>query len=564
MRKTRFQVLYREFLFRIVDLDLLSADAQGDANTLLGQFAALLVFISFWLSVPALAFIGSKMPRLVQLIGALSMEHFLIATTMLAVGLFTVLSWDSTFPDRRDVLVLAPLPVRARTLFQAKVAASATALILAVAVLNAFTGILWPFVLVPESGDIAGFVRSFAAYWIAMFASGLFIYCSVLCVQGLSAQLLPRRVFLRVSALLQIAALCLFVSVYFLQLPFASLSELADPRYQRVLSWLPSYCFLGLLQQLNGTMLAALDPLARRAWIGLAIAVCGAAGAFLLSWFRTLRKIVEEADIVPGSGGSMWLPRFGNPVETAVVHFSIRTLLRSRRHRLILAFYLGIGFALMIFFVKTPEAQEQIRATSGSLLGSRVNVPLLASTVVMLGFWIVGTRVVFAMPLELRANWIFRITPIRGAAQCLRASRRALLVLGLIPLWTGSALLLLFIWPWPAAVGHLVVLGLLGTILADICLRNFQKIPFTCSYLPGKSNAHVTFWVSILLIITITGKTLEIEQRALDDPRRYFLLVGILSIAAILAKRRVAEDESLNFEEVPSWHITTLGNISHS
>ena len=57
-------------------------------------------------------------------------EHFLISTTMLAVGLFAVLSWDATFPDKRDVLVLAPLPVRARTIFLAKVAAVAPSLCL--------------------------------------------------------------------------------------------------------------------------------------------------------------------------------------------------------------------------------------------------------------------------------------------------------------------------------------------------------------------------------------------------------------------------------------------------
>ena len=44
-------------------------------------------------------------------------EHFLIETTMLVVGLFAVLSWDSTFPDKRDVMVLAPLPIRSKTLF---------------------------------------------------------------------------------------------------------------------------------------------------------------------------------------------------------------------------------------------------------------------------------------------------------------------------------------------------------------------------------------------------------------------------------------------------------------
>ena len=44
MSKLQFRVLYREFLFRMVDLELLSP--QGDRSKLLGQFAALLVFIS--------------------------------------------------------------------------------------------------------------------------------------------------------------------------------------------------------------------------------------------------------------------------------------------------------------------------------------------------------------------------------------------------------------------------------------------------------------------------------------------------------------------------------------
>jgi hypothetical protein len=38
-------VLYRQFLFRVVDLEVLWASALGDANKLLGRFAALVVFI---------------------------------------------------------------------------------------------------------------------------------------------------------------------------------------------------------------------------------------------------------------------------------------------------------------------------------------------------------------------------------------------------------------------------------------------------------------------------------------------------------------------------------------
>src|SRR5262245_61165875 len=106
----------------MVDLELLSADAQGDMNKLFGQFAALLVFISLFLSLVGMI-AASEHPMIKWY--AL---HILIDTTMLVVGLFAVLAWDSTFPDRRDVLVLAPLPVRTRTVFLAKIAAVAAAL----------------------------------------------------------------------------------------------------------------------------------------------------------------------------------------------------------------------------------------------------------------------------------------------------------------------------------------------------------------------------------------------------------------------------------------------------
>lgn len=314
MTKRQFRVLYRQFLFRIVDPELLSGHAQGDVNTLLGQFAALLIVVSLVFCLP-LGVANAKEP-LVRLIGTLGMENLLISTTMLAVGLLAVLSWDSTFPDRREVLVLAPLPVRASTLFLAKAAASMTALGLTVAVLNSISGMLWPFAIRPY-GRLRGVLWSFSAWWVAMFAAGAFIYCSVLCLQGLAAQFLPRRWFLRLSSFLQIAVFCIFLSVYFLQPPFASLSEMVDPADQRLLAWLPSYWFLGALRQLNGSSLAVLEPLARRAWAGLAVTIAGTALVFFLSWFRTLRRIVEEPDITPGVRG-IALPRFGNAWQTAI------------------------------------------------------------------------------------------------------------------------------------------------------------------------------------------------------------------------------------------------------
>ena len=143
MEILQFRVLYRQFLLRIVDLEILAP--QGDIAKLLGQFAALLITVSLWILLPSVGLAAAPSAPDLGLALAWVEEHFLISTTMLVVGLFAVLSWESTFPDRRDVLVLSPLPVRGRTLFFAKVAAVATALSLTVLALNVFPGIAAPF-----------------------------------------------------------------------------------------------------------------------------------------------------------------------------------------------------------------------------------------------------------------------------------------------------------------------------------------------------------------------------------------------------------------------------------
>src|SRR5438094_713336 len=120
----------------------------------------------------------------------------------------------------------------------------------------------------------------------------------------------------------------------------------------RMMQWLPSYWFLALYQKLNGSMHPALEPLARRAWIGLAVVLCGTPVVYALSYWRMLGRIVEDPDIVPGSRQWGWLPRFGNQAQDAIGQFSVRTLVRSRQHRLILGFYLGIALAFTSLLLK--------------------------------------------------------------------------------------------------------------------------------------------------------------------------------------------------------------------
>lgn len=920
--KVQFRTLYREFLFRIVDLEVLSAHAQGDSRSLVGQFASLLIFFSMCLALFAGIWAANnrniRVPPLMQLVSAWTMEHFLIATTMLVVGLFAVLSWESTFPDRRDVLVLGPLPVRARTMFLAKVAAVASALGLSILALHGLAGLAWPFALAqygstpapalvfdaaippvsaakfpavmnrdiapmlrrldlaaadggagivigisehgerrimtygaskpdslfeigsisktftglllaqmvvrgeldlrdpvreflppgiaprpngpeitlldlathhsglprmpdnagppeqretytnyqeaglydfirqhglgrptqpeflysnlgfallgaalvnharmsyadllreeitgplgmkdtviaippnlqarmmqgydsrrlptprwdlqafasaggirsdaadmltyleaqlhpatspfgkaikesqllqdyvttderialawaydprnglyshdgatggfssfaffnprrdyaavcllnaapvtfpfidvlyehvrarlagepalslaPVSVPPAGPIRSFLAYWIAMIASGAFMFCCILALQGLTAQFLPRRWFLRISAFLQLAIFCLLISGYFLLLDPAKV--LITGAASRWISCIPTYWFEGLYQQLSGSLHPALLPFAHRAWIGLAVAVCATALAYAASYFRTLRRIVEDPDVAPG-WQSRWLPRFGGAFETAIVQFSIRSLLRSRQHRMIFAFYLGVAFAFGVLFLDAPQA------ISGEIMADAwapLSPALLAATILLVGFWVVGVRTVFSLPLDLRANWMFRVMPFAAGPGCCRGRRRALAVLSIAPALVLSAALMSR-WPWRPAAAHLAVLAFLGIAAAEFSFEGVQKIPFTCSYLPGKSNLHLTFWIWIFLLISlITGAALN-ERLALQNPlgtAGVLAALGIAALIAILRNNRLARPRyaELRYEELPPDHLQSLG-----
>lgn len=550
----QFRVLYRDFLFRIVDRELLSTYAKGDASQLLLQIAALLIFLSVCFSIPAL---GVPTTPSARLWFALSIEHFLIATTMLVTGVFAVLSWDSMFPNHGDVFVLAPLPIRAQTILLAKLAAVATAVALAVVMLHALAGLVWPMALTAGMG-VGAWGRLVIAYWLTMIAAAAFTFGLAMSVQGIAASVLPRRYFLRVSSLLQLAAFGVLVGGYFLQ-PMAVRPAMltTDPQGWHALS--PSYWFLGLLQRLGGS--PVLDPLADRAWAGLGVVVVGTVGAYALSYFRTLRRIAEQPDLAPAATRLRWLPPFGDPFQTAVVQFALRTLLRSAPHRLILAFYWGIAFALTVLFLKTPRGQRL--AAEGSLLSwQEASVPLLVSSILMMVCAVVAGRLAFAMPRDLRANWVFRIMPVQIGPRYVAARRRALAAVSVGPAWTVWAVVVLSTWPWRPAVAHLVALGMFGLLLVEVCLSGVQKIPFTCSYLPGKSRLQLVGYMGAAALLPATMEAATFERAALQDPARYAVMLSVIAAAWLgvraanvwLGSAAAAPD----YDDQPLGQLTTL------
>jgi len=410
--------------------------------------------------------------------------------------------------------------------------------------LNIFSGLIWS--LHFSSGGFWGVPRAFLALWISVIGGGAFVFFLVLAAQGVAAQILPRPIFLRVSPLLQITAFCTFLGFYFLE-PSLSTPE-AMAANQPALDRLPTYWFLAAFQWMNGGPHFAV---AHRAWQSLTALASIAAVSYVLSYLRTLRKILEQPDIAPAVRGLRWLPHFGSPLATAVVRFSIRTIARSRQHRVVLAFYLGIGFAFLIFFIRAPAPQKNLASAYTGLVFA--NDAILVAT-------LVGIRAVFAMPMSLGSNWIFRVTEGGTVPQYLAAIRRPLFAIGLTPIVVLSAAVFFSIWPWKRAAEHILILTLFGAAIAYLCLRGFQKIPFTCSFLPGKSKIHMVYIAAMGTLLFLAQAAL-IESEALDHPRSVVMIVAGLALATGALRSFVTRtgDAEVQFEESEPPAIQTLG-----
>jgi hypothetical protein len=502
---------------------------------------------------PALGFlILSGRPHLMReglLSMAMKSEQSFLAGTMLIAGLVAVVTWDNIFPDQRDVMVLGSLPVRPGTILAAKLASAGSLLGIGVLSLNFGMGAVLPLV----TGGIPHLTRVFAAYWLTAAAASVFVYGAVLTIQGVTAALLPRRWFLRLSAMLQLGAFALFLSAWLFQPSFGTVKELVNARQLGILGRWPTFWFFGLFSRMSGLFPIALGALARKALLGLVPVLAGAGASLLLCYLRTMKNILEQPDIEPTRDRRRWLLPLGGQLQTAIVRFSMRSLARSRQHRVVYAFFLAIAFAIAVStLTNVAKSRHTEPVTPGFLM----------STLMMMCLAVAGLRSIFSLPVSLKANWVLQITQLSAPEHYIAATRRAMLVLATIPVWLTAAGLALCYRPWHQALEHLLILALAGSVMTDAALIGVSKIPFACSYLPGKSNVQYMFWAFAAVFIPLAMSFSEYEQSVLDDPLSYSALVGVLVAAAVelwRLNRRRAKSAVLYYEEMEPEAITTLG-----
>jgi len=249
-----------------------------------------------------------------------------------------------------------------------------------------------------------------------------------------------------------------------------------------------------------------------------------------------------------------------NVQESAAFSFIGKTLNRSRHHKLLLAGYVGIGLALVVDGFVTLLLDRQFHRIDWQQ--TRWLQAVLSAPMVFSFFLLSGMRYVFSIPVELRANWIFRVTETDSRNRLLDGVEKVVLTLGVVPI----LILMLPIHVWllggATAAVHFVEGGLLSLILMELVLFDFEKVPFTCSYLPGKRNVTQTLVLYWVAFSAYAYSMTAVEVWTLRDPARVLTVVGLL--LAAFCRLRLARKEHwgqlpLLFDDVPEPLIQKLG-----
>jgi hypothetical protein len=230
--------------------------------------------------------------------------------------------------------------------------------------------------------------------------------------------------------------------------------------------------------------------------IGL-LATLLSAGVVAGTYIMLFRQF-ERLMLRPAPTSSPWwrserLPlRFRvSPAFEGAYRFTTKTIGRSGLHQGVLIGLSACGIGLATIFL-----------TSARITTSALFVPF-----VLMFACGIGARAALALPIEYRANWIFQVTEERKARRDqLRAVDRlvTLYVIG-VPLVLAAPIL------WLAhstkALLPAVVIAAVGLVFVHAVLLDWRRIPFTCSYLPGKRfiGHSALIGVAACILFTITG-----------------------------------------------------------
>jgi hypothetical protein len=542
--------LRRHFFLRLLESEFVSVPGQG--KVVVGGALGILFSLGFIVTpayyVKYLVLNGLPNGEPFRL-AVLADYLFIVTLAMAGIGLFTTFQWPALFPSLRDYLTLAALPTRPRDVFVAKFTALLTLTTVVTVTIAWPPCILFAFVMAGQY-SVSGPLQV-PALFVSASLAGLFAFFCLVVFQGVLLNLLPVRQFQRVSLAVQGLLLIVFLCGLLFVLRIPDLAPWMNLRPSWSL-YVPPLWFLGLDQ----VMLGNFDPLAvRLAWASLAGLVGSAAAALIAYWwsYRRQRTRVLESPYQEGNGRrylpsavSTWL--LPNVRSLAVFGFIAKSLARSRQHRLILTGFGAVAVTLI--------AEDFVSLAAGRRLSQQTPAfreAVIVATLALSLCTLAGLRYLFRLPVELRANWLFRIHEPGHTAEFLAGVERFLFYCGAIPVAVMTLPLEMRLLGARGGMSAGVLCLLLSLILMEILLFPFDKVPFTSSYLPGRKMVVETVLRFTAIGTLYIGTLGTLVRSAIESPALTGVLTILLAAAwwtARMVRLNSQQIQRLEFEEI--------------
>jgi hypothetical protein len=405
--------------------------------------------------------------------------------------------------------------------------------------------------------------------FLSMTLAALFVFFALVALQGLLLNVVPPHLFPRISLLVQ----CTLFTVLICLLPFV-LSIPGLDRYMNLrpgfARWIPPAWFLGLDERMLGNREPYVEALTRLGIAAIAVAAFGAIAAYLWSYRRQKVRMLETPIQTRHEFARLrrwtdkWTDRFlPRQPEHAVFSFTMATLSRSRLHRMVLTGFVAVAFALIaesFVSLMLGGGFKGFAVKTFALEQAAVSAPLALSLFVLAGY-----RYLFRLPVELRANWLFRVHEGGNRELLVRGMERFVLWFGVLPiaLLTLPLEIEIFgeIFGVVTGIAVAVLVFFPSLVMEEVLLAGFEKIPFTSAYLPGKRPLIETVCIYGVAFLAYVGVLSGLIVSCLQEPAYFLIVLGaFIAIWARVRKGRLElwHGGELEFEEVAEPAVQTL------
>jgi predicted permease len=409
-----------------------------------------------------------------------------------------------------------------------------------------------------------------AAHFVASCAASMTVFTAVAGLQGVLLAVFGPRLFARVSPILQSCLVAsIFLALFALPTISGAVVGTATGGHELAINWdairaserlvdvevasrpwilyTPPLWFLGVYEWVLGTRDPIVLALARTAALAFGLAVTVTVAVYPLAYRRLMATVVEQSAGFGRVGRSAAMAKVlamaigRHPEVRAVSQFFLTTIARVERHRFVLAIAVGAALAWSLPGWLAVAHAPPLTPTLALLA-------LPFSTMVLV---LTGLRVAASLPSDLRAAWMFDVTP-PSLARVRLAMTRTLFAIGVLPVLGVFAVLYWRLWGTEVAVVHTCVALAVGVLLIQALLWRFEGMPCSQPWSPERANLRQWWpaYVAGFSFFTFVIPSLELVFLSRPVGRVMFIawLAGMTALLrAISVKQRPRDvDTSVN------------------